>query len=124
MSSPPRAEASASVVSCDDTGVTETSPHTVWLLVAVVVTALAALAVAHEIDAWLVGGGLLLLLASYGLVRGIWLAWLLLTVIATGDVVAALLMWPAPWTLLVNGIMLALLLAGPTRRHAVRWRPV
>jgi hypothetical protein len=62
---------------CDDTGMTRISPYTVWLFVAVVVVALAALVVAHKIDAWLVGG-----------------------------------------------VMLTLLLSGPTRRHAVRWRQV
>lgn len=68
-------------------------------------------------------GGLALVLASFGLLRGVWLAWLFLTFVATGDLVAALFMWPAWWTVLVNGIMLALLLSPPTRRYARRGRP-
>jgi hypothetical protein len=103
---------------------TKGSPYTVWLLVAVVVTALAALLVVGNLDAWLVGGGLVLLAASFGLIAGMWPAWLFLTVVAAGDMVAALFVWPAWWTVLTNGIMLALLLARPTRHHAVRWRPL
>ena len=94
-----------------------------WAFVAVVVAALAELVVAGRIDGWLVGGGLLLLVASFGLWRGVWFAWLFLMVVAVGDLVGALFMWPAWGTLIVNGAMLALLLAPPTRRHVRRGRP-
>jgi hypothetical protein len=55
----------------------------------------------------------------------VWLAWLFLTVVAVGDVMLALLQWPAWWIeiVLINGTMLALLLSRPTRRHARRGRP-
>jgi hypothetical protein len=71
------------------------------------------------------GGALLLALASLGLAGGIWAAWLFLTVVAVGDILFVLLAWPRWWLFVValNGAMLALLLAGPTRRHARRGRP-
>ena len=103
---------------------TPRSPYTSWLLLAVVVATLAALLLVGKRDAWLVGGGLVLLAASSGLVAGIWPAWLFLTVVATGDLLSALFRWPGWWTVLINGTMLILLLAPPTRRHAIRWRPL
>ena len=91
---------------------------------AVVVTTLVALVVVGNHDAWLVGGGLVLLVACLGLVAGMWPAWLFLTVVASGDLIAALFTWLAWWTVVVNGTMIILLLARPTRRYAVRWRPL
>jgi hypothetical protein len=88
-----------------------------------VVAALVALLVMGGLDGWLLGGGLVLLVALLGLVRGVWLAWLFLTVVAAGDLVAALFMWPAWGTVLVNVPLLALLLLRPTRRYASRGRP-
>lgn len=74
----------------------------------------------------LIAGGLLLLIATFGLVRGVWLAWLFLTALAAGDVIIGVFKWPAwlaTWTIVINGIMLALLLTRPTRRYARRGRP-
>ena len=74
----------------------------------------------------LIGGGLLLLIATFGLVRGVWLSWLFLTLIAAGDVIIGVYKWPdwpATWIIAINGVMLALLLARPTRRYARRGRP-
>jgi hypothetical protein len=96
-------------------------PLTVIAVVAVIVATLAYLAV-HAVDAWLVGGGALLLLASFALVRGVWIAWLFLTAVAIGDIVDALVTWPAWGELLVNGALAVLLLAPPTRDY-VRRRP-
>jgi hypothetical protein len=91
-------------------------PYTVIAFVAVVTTVLVSLLVAQRIDGYLLGGGFLLLLASYGLVRGIWFAWLFLTALTVADLVDAALAWPAWWTVLVNATLLVLLLAPPTRR--------
>ena len=93
-------------------------PYTVIAFAAVVTTVLVALLVAQRIDGYLLGGGFLLLLASYGLVRGIWFAWLFLTALTVADLVDAALVWPAWWTVLVNATLLVLLLAPPTRRYA------
>ena len=98
-------------------------PHTVLAYVAVVATVLVALLVRDASDRGLLIGGPVLVLASFGLVRGIWFAWLFLTAVAAGDLVYAALTWPAWWTAAISGIMLALLLARPTRRYARRGRP-
>jgi hypothetical protein len=97
-------------------------PVTVIAFAAVVVTGLLSLLLFGRIDGWLFGGGALLLLASYGLVRGIWFAWLFLTVVAAGDLVIAAIRWPAWWTALVNGAMLLLLVAPSTLRYVRRPR--
>lgn len=67
----------------------------------------------------------MLLAVSAGLWLRLWLAWFFLTAVAAGDLVAALATWPEwGWLIvLVNGTMLALLLARPTRRYARRGRP-
>jgi hypothetical protein len=73
-----------------------------------------------------VGAALLLLVATFGLVQGIWAAWLFLLVIAVGDIIVGVANWPdggAAWTIAINGFMLTLLLARSTRRHARRGRP-
>jgi hypothetical protein len=97
-----------------------TPPYTVWAFVAVVVAVLVAVFVAHGLDGWLLGGGLLLLVASFGLVRGFWLAWLFLTAVAVADLVSIPFRWPAWWPLVVNATLFALLVAPPTRRYARR----
>jgi membrane protein implicated in regulation of membrane protease activity len=74
----------------------------------------------------LIGGGLVLLILTVALVRGVWLSWLALTAIAVGDVIVGVLKWPgwaATSIVVINGIMLALLLTRATRRHARRGRP-
>jgi hypothetical protein len=98
-------------------------PYTIVGCVVVVATVLVALLVADGIDRTLLTGGLLLVVASFGLLQGIWFAWLFLTIVAAGDLVIALTRGPAWWPLLVNATMLALLLSGPTRRYARRGRP-
>jgi membrane protein implicated in regulation of membrane protease activity len=97
-------------------------PYTIVAFVAIVAAVLVAVVVAHGVDGWLLGGGLVLLVASLGLMRGIWLAWLFLTVVAAGDLVVALSRWPWWWPAAVNAALLALLLAPPTRRYAHRRR--
>jgi hypothetical protein len=97
-------------------------PITVIAFVAVVVTGLVSLLLFGLVDWWLFGGGALLLLASYGLVRGIWFAWLFLTVVAAGDLVIAAIRWPAWSMALVNGTMLLLLIAPSTLRYVRRPR--
>jgi hypothetical protein len=92
---------------------------TVALFLALVVAALLFVLVTHGVDGWLIGGGLLLLLASYGLLRGAWIAWLFLTVVAAGDVVVTAAAGPAWLSLALNLALLVLLLAPSTRRHVV-----
>jgi hypothetical protein len=73
-----------------------------------------------------IGAALLLLIATFGLVQGVWAAWLFLMVIAVGDIIVGAAEWPqgrAAGTVAINGCMLALLLAGSTRRYARRGRP-
>ena len=73
-----------------------------------------------------VGAALLFLVATFGLVQGIWAAWLFLVVIALGDIVLGLLKWPewpAAPIIAVNGFMLVLLLAPSTRRYVRCGRP-
>jgi hypothetical protein len=94
-------------------------PLAVALFVALVVAALLVILVVHGVDGWLVGGGALLLLASYGLVRGFWIAWVLLAVVAVGDVIVTALAGPAWLPLALNVALLALLLAPSTRRHVL-----
>jgi len=92
-------------------------PLTVALLVAVVVAALLYVLVTNGVDGWLVGGGALLLLASFGLVRGVWIAWLFLVLVAVGDSIAAAFAGPAWLPLAVNLTLLVLLVAPSSRRH-------
>jgi hypothetical protein len=70
-------------------------------------------------------GALVLLVASFGLVLGVWLSWLFLTAVAAVGVIGGLFRPEWPWTsiIVVNGVMLALLLARPSRRYARRGRP-
>jgi hypothetical protein len=95
-------------------------PTTVLLVGAVIVAALLFLLVSGRVDGWLVGGGSLLLLASYGLLRGVWVAWLFLTVVAIGDVIIAAVRWPAWGALLINLTLLVLLLWPSTLRFIHR----
>jgi len=104
-------------------------PITVIAFGAVVLTMLVYLLLFGRVDGWLFGGGLLLLFASYALVRGIWFAWLFLTIVAVGDLVIAAIEWPAWGTALVNGTLLALLVCPSTwrwvrRRRRLLSRPV
>jgi hypothetical protein len=75
----------------------------------------------------LVGGALVLVLATYGLLRGVWLSWAFLTAVAAGNAIVAFFQWPAwpqaTYIALINGVMLALLLNRPSWRHVRRGRP-
>ncbi len=105
----------------------ERAPYTVVAYVAVVATILVVALINEGPHRRLVVGGLLLVGLSLALLRGLWLAWLSLTVISVSSLVAVLVRWPAWWTVflvvLVHLAMLALLLARPTRRYAGRGRP-
>jgi hypothetical protein len=98
-------------------------PYTVVAYVTIVATILATLLVRDATDRGLLFGGPLLLLGAIALVRGVWIAWLLLVGLHAGDLVVALTRWPEWSTILVNGPLLALLLGRPTRRHAQRGHP-
>jgi hypothetical protein len=74
---------------------------------------------------WL-GAAFLLLLVTFGLLQGLWAAWVFLIFVASGDIVVGVLRWPdwrAASIVAVNGLMLILLLARSTRRYAGRGRP-
>jgi hypothetical protein len=99
-------------------------PVTVFAVLAAAVV-LAALVHEGPRGRW-VGAGLLLLIATFGLVQGVWAAWLFLVVVAVADIVVGVLEWPdwpAAQIIALNGFMLALLLAPSTRRYVRRGRP-
>jgi hypothetical protein len=98
-------------------------PFTIWAYAAVLVAVLIAVLVAHGVDGWLVGGGSLMLVATFALVRGAWPAWVFLAVVSAGSGIEALVRGWDWWPVLVNTTLLALLLMPPTWRHARRWRP-
>jgi hypothetical protein len=84
----------------------------------VVAAALLAIAVREGVEGTLLAGGAVLVLATAGLVLGLRVAWLFLTIVAVGDLVYIVASSPAWAAMVVNGTLLALLLAGSTRRHA------
>jgi hypothetical protein len=98
-------------------------PYTVVAYLAVVAAVLLALLINDPADRGLFVGGPLLILASLGLLEGFWLAWLFLALVSVGSLVGAPFMWPAGWTVVINGLLLALLLTRPTRSYARRGRP-
>lgn len=83
----------------------------------VVAAALLWLLVVGGIYVSLLAGGAVLVLATFGLARGVRVAWIFLTIVAVADLVYAVATWPAWGALLVNGALLVLLLAAATRRH-------
>ena len=101
-------------------------PYTV-LAFASLVTLIFLVSLVHEgPHERLIYGGLLLLAATFGLLQGLWVSWLFLVFIALGDLIVGLYRWPdgpAAATIATNGVMLALLLAGSTRRYTRRGRP-
>lgn len=99
-------------------------PVTVIALAAVVVAVLVSLLLFGRVDAWLFGGGAVLLLATFGVVRGVWFAWFFLVVVAVGDVLVTLASRSTWWasSAVVNLALLLLLLAPDTRRHVRRSR--
>ncbi|HET9674003.1 MAG TPA: hypothetical protein VFP31_04270 [Gaiellaceae bacterium] len=69
-------------------------------------------------------GGAVVVLATVGLMRGLWPAWAFLTVVAVGDLVYALGTGTKWWgTVVLNVVMLSLLLAPTTRRYVRHGRP-
>ena len=96
-------------------------PYTILAFVAVVAATIAIL-VPRDPDPRALGGAVLLALLTLGLWQGIWLVWLVLTLVTIGDVILVLSRadW---WGVVLNATLLALLLAAPTRRHARRGRP-
>jgi hypothetical protein len=98
-------------------------PYTIIAFAAFVGAVLVELLVRDAGDRELLTYGPVLALASFALVLGIWFAWLFLTTVAAGDLVYAAFTWPGWETVAINGIMLVLLLARPTRRYARIGRP-
>jgi hypothetical protein len=96
-------------------------PYTILAFVAVVV-AIIVILVPRDPDSRVLGGALVLVLLTLGLWQGIWLAWLVLTVVTIGDLIVVLTR-PEWWGVVVNGVLLTLLLVRPTRRYARRGRP-
>jgi hypothetical protein len=74
-------------------------------------------------DARSVGGEVVLIIATTGLLARLWLAWLLLVFVAAGDIVVEFGNGPDWSAVILNGVMLALLLLPSTRRYAKRGRP-
>jgi hypothetical protein len=64
-----------------------------------------------------VTGALILLGASVGLLMRIWLAWAFLAVVEMGNLIIVIVQSPSPWAVALKAVMVALLLAGPTRRY-------
>ena len=104
------------------------TPRPPYTVVALAVFAVLVVLVSFVQDGparW-VGAALLFLLVTYGVVRGLWPAWVFLLVVAAGDILVGVSKWPdrgAPVTIALNAFMLALLLAGSTRRYVRRGRP-
>ena len=76
----------------------------------------------------LLTGGAVLALLLLGLWRGVWIAWLFLAVaVHAGSSTVILADWQSSWfvatALFMHAVLLALLVAPPTRRHARRGRP-
>jgi hypothetical protein len=72
----------------------------------------------------LVVGGTVLVLATLGLLRGLWPAWAFLTAVGLAGLVHAFATGPKWWSAVaLNGAMVILLLAPSTRRHVRRGRP-
>jgi hypothetical protein len=101
----------------------KTLPYTVWIYAAIVAAVLVFELLIGGVDSSAVGGVITLVVATLGLVVGIWFAWLFLTFVAAAHLILVPWMRPLSWDLLLNGVMLALLLLRATRDHAIRWRP-
>ena len=97
------------------------------LVYAGVAAALIAVALVREVDGRLLGGVIVLAIATVGLLAGLWFAWLFLLLQAAGNVLVALTDGRAARALAVtvasNATIATLLLLLPTRRYARRGRP-
>jgi hypothetical protein len=103
-------------------------PPTVVAYGAIVATVLLVSLAREGAHERLVLGGLLLTLATVGLWRSVWVAWLfLVVVVGAGSLAVLLVRWPSSsviaFALPLHGTMLALLLSPPTRRHVRRSPP-
>jgi len=98
-------------------------PSTVAAFIAFVVAVLVVFLFIDGLEPRFLWGGSVLALATLGLARRFWVAWLFLVFVAAGDILIALARGPAWWSLIFNGVMLGLLVAGSTRRYASRGRP-
>lgn len=98
-------------------------PLTVWIFAGAVAAVLIWLLVDNGTGVWLLGA-LLLSLATVGAVSGVWAAWAFLVAVTAGDIVVVVIARPPfLWsTVVINGVLLALLLAPPTRRWTRRGR--
>jgi hypothetical protein len=103
-------------------GMDKRPPFTVIAYVAIVETALVAALIDDGADPRIVSGGRFLIVASFGLWRGVWFAWLILTVFEAGNLLVVLVDRPVWWAVLLKTIMVALLISAPTRLHARRRR--
>ena len=103
-------------------------PYTVIAYAALVATILVVSLVREGAHEDLVFGGAVWALATFGLWRSSWIAWLfVVVVVSVGDLAFILIRWPSSLhvaaAVLLHGTLLALLLARPTRRHMRRGRP-
>jgi hypothetical protein len=103
-------------------------PYTVVAYATLVATILVVSLVREGAHEDLVFGGAVLALATVGLWRSGWIAWLfLVVVVSAGSLAAVFIQWPSSRivadAVLLHGAMLALLLSRPTRRYARRGRP-
>jgi len=103
-------------------------PYTVIAYAAIVATIVVVSLVREGAHHGLVFGGSVWALATFGLWRSRWIAWLfLVVVISAGDLAVMLIRWPSSLYLasaiLLHGTLLALLLSRPTRLYTRRGRP-
>jgi hypothetical protein len=103
-------------------------PYTVIAYAAIVATIVVVSLVREGAHQGLVFGGLVWVLATLGLWRSSWIAWLfLVVVVSAGGLAVMLIRWPSSLyvasAVLLHGTLLALLLSRPTRRYTRRGRP-
>jgi hypothetical protein len=103
-------------------------PYTVIAYATLVATILVVSLVREGAHEGLVFGGSVWALATLGLWRSGWIAWLFLViVVSAGGLAVVLVRWPSSLyvvcAVLLHGTLLALLLSPPTRRHTRRGRP-
>jgi len=103
-------------------------PSTVIAYATLVATIVVVSLVREGAHQGLVFGGAVWALATLGLWRASWIAWLFLViVVSVGDLAFMLIRWPSSLyvatALLLHGTLLALLLSRPTRRYTRRSRP-
>ena len=103
-------------------------PYTVIAYATLVATILVVSLVWEDDRQGLVFGGSVWGLATLGLWRSSWVAWLFLVIVpSASNLVFMLIRWPSSLyvasAVILHGTLLALLLARPTRRYTRRGRP-